>query len=108
MKLVLILVLISTLAIWDVAGLSCPPCNRDDCPATPTCNWGVGTDPCACCNICLKGPGEVCGGPWYVEGHCGEGLQCVKDESKHAPGILDQAMGECQPATKKPLQFTTS
>ncbi|KAA0203464.1 hypothetical protein HAZT_HAZT010688, partial [Hyalella azteca] len=62
--------------------MSCLRCAEYDCQPLPpsTCQWGVGKDPCGCCDVCLKGPGEVCGGPWNTSGWCGEGLTCIEEK----------------------------
>ncbi|XP_037084650.1 single insulin-like growth factor-binding domain protein-2 [Pollicipes pollicipes] len=37
------------------------------------CPFGEGRDPCDCCRVCLKGPGEACS-PFDVA--CGRGFYC--------------------------------
>ncbi|KAJ1528400.1 hypothetical protein ONE63_006815 [Megalurothrips usitatus] len=51
-----------------------PPCRL---PRVPDgCTYGRTRDFCSNV-VCAKGPGEKCGGPYNVEGRCGEGMQCL-------------------------------
>ncbi|CAL4171545.1 unnamed protein product [Meganyctiphanes norvegica] len=59
--------------------LSCIPCSEVDCGPTPTCSYEVTKSICGCCNVCAKGPGEECGGPWGLSGTCSLGLECQLD-----------------------------
>merc|ERR1712179_134844 len=56
--------------------LSCLPCHEVDCGAPPICSYGTTGSVCGCCDVCAKGPGEICGGPWDTSGTCVEGLEC--------------------------------
>ncbi|XP_069945713.1 insulin-like growth factor-binding protein 7 [Cherax quadricarinatus] len=72
------------------AGLSCPPCNRAECPEV-TCSLSVGEDICGCCPTCLKGLGEPCGGIWNHAGSCDQEFVC-----SNPPNFSDQRAGECK------------
>ncbi|KAF2363935.1 Growth factor receptor cysteine-rich domain [Trinorchestia longiramus] len=70
-------------AFWSVTsvdGLSCLECPPDECVPPTDCKYGTGRWACMCCDGCLMGPGEQCGGPWNIDGRCGTGLQCQKEE----------------------------
>ncbi|XP_068202961.1 venom protein 302-like [Palaemon carinicauda] len=63
-------------------------------PSVEDCPHGTVTDKCGCCLECAKGPGEVCGGIWNINGRCVEGYQCVK-----TPGGFDDGTyfeGTCE------------
>ncbi|XP_076038276.1 venom protein 302-like [Oratosquilla oratoria] len=66
------------LATERSAGHSCV-C-RGECPKLDEseCKYGVGKDKCFCCDVCLNGPGEICGGHFDTDGKCGTGLRCWK------------------------------
>ncbi|GAB6024840.1 hypothetical protein CHUAL_009958 [Chamberlinius hualienensis] len=40
------------------------------------CRYGTELDNCGQCTVCLKGPGEQCGGIWNTEGTCAKGYIC--------------------------------
>jgi len=61
--------------------LSCLPCEQVGPCAPVSCQRGVEYDVCGCCQKCRKLEGEVCGGPWGVQGSCGGGLHCELDPS---------------------------
>ncbi|XP_018008452.1 venom protein 302 [Hyalella azteca] len=83
--------------IWSAAGLTCA-CDKASCASVPpdACPWGVGMDSCFCCQVCLKGPGQTCGGPWNIKGRCGDGLECVRK----TPGDFN-ANGICKKLYKR-------
>nr|XP_045613120.1 uncharacterized protein LOC123767477 [Procambarus clarkii] len=76
------------LVVARCSGLSCVPCNPNDCqdPATLNCSWGTVREACSCCETCGGGPGAVCGGPWDIKGKCGSCLVCNK-KTADADGI---------------------
>ncbi|XP_023320384.1 neuroparsin-A isoform X2 [Eurytemora carolleeae] len=50
-------------------------CKRAEEATNPLkCFYGLGEGPCG--PVCLKGPGEVCGGEDDIYGICSEGLTC--------------------------------
>ncbi|XP_076038378.1 venom protein 302-like [Oratosquilla oratoria] len=69
--------------VQSIQGLSCPLCDKSDCPPLNpfTCPAGTESDVCGCCTVCAKTQYEVCGGPWFIHGNCGRGLFCLRDES---------------------------
>ncbi|CAG0902491.1 unnamed protein product [Darwinula stevensoni] len=80
MKLLVLVVLAFLLFAKEGEGLTCPECNREECPVLDesTCGAGVSTDACGCCPRCFKDLGEGCGGPWNVFGRCGGTMTCRK------------------------------
>ena len=44
-------------------------------PASPSCQFGAGRGECGG-EVCLKGPGQVCGGRQGRYGRCAGGLLC--------------------------------
>ncbi|XP_071551244.1 single insulin-like growth factor-binding domain protein-2 [Panulirus ornatus] len=75
------LLLLTSLAILHMSvGLSCLPCDMRKCVMI-YCPYGTELDICHCCHRCLKGPGEQCGGDWYMKGNCAKGMVCKKDPS---------------------------
>ncbi|KAK8733136.1 hypothetical protein OTU49_006778, partial [Cherax quadricarinatus] len=65
--------------VASVTPQECSPCDDDECPtlAPKSCIWGMLKDPCLCCHVCAKGPGEECGGRSLEFGVCGPGLTCI-------------------------------
>ncbi|XP_018008467.1 insulin-like growth factor-binding protein 7 [Hyalella azteca] len=68
--------------IWSAEGFPCQGCHQYSCQPIKLsrCKWGIGPDTCGCCQVCLKGPGEMCGGSggsWSPSGQCGRGLHCM-------------------------------
>ncbi|XP_076031897.1 single insulin-like growth factor-binding domain protein-2 [Oratosquilla oratoria] len=61
---------IDALSCLPCANVTCPRLKKKDCPV------GVERDACACCRVCKKNLGEVCGGPFVINGNCGKGLVC--------------------------------
>ena len=54
---------------------SCLPCIASQCSLdVSTCTHGAVKDYCGCCDECLKGPGEKCGGFF---GSCANGSECI-------------------------------
>ncbi|XP_018008438.1 venom protein 302 isoform X2 [Hyalella azteca] len=79
-KVTCIIVAFFVLAVtWQVEALRCN-CTAITCARVDerTCRHGVGLNACGCCQVCLRGPGERCGGPWNIEGKCGRNLTCSK------------------------------
>ena len=78
MKVVLIFHCFLNLQIAGVPrfrSLSDTWCYRAGHTADPSaCEHGDGLGPCG--RVCLKGPGDVCGGRRNVYGQCGESLKC--------------------------------
>ncbi|KAL7631418.1 UNVERIFIED_CONTAM: hypothetical protein RMT77_018279 [Armadillidium vulgare] len=77
MKFLSIIILI--LNIVGIFSLSCKECDKSKYPPNmeDQCPWGVGPPyACTCCDACLKGPGESCGGNWHMQGFCAKGLEC--------------------------------
>ncbi|KAK8745230.1 hypothetical protein OTU49_000521 [Cherax quadricarinatus] len=77
-----------------VSGLSCR-CVSELCEYPTRCQYGMEMDACHCCTVCKKGPREVCGGPFDIDGHCGYGLVCYKNVDKSDP-LYDQMPGVCR------------
>ncbi|CAH1251937.1 CRIM1 [Branchiostoma lanceolatum] len=64
-----------------LAALSCIPCEERECEDPRPCRRNaVVKDVCGCCDVCARVKGEICGGPWGIDGICAEGLTCVKPE----------------------------
>ncbi|XP_076038367.1 single insulin-like growth factor-binding domain protein-2 isoform X2 [Oratosquilla oratoria] len=79
--LLLLLLLLGILAfVQRSQGLDCIPCSDTVCdpPKPVNCKWGTQKDVCGCCLVCAKGPGEECGGPWFVRGRCAMGFRCLQ------------------------------
>ncbi|XP_067120365.1 venom protein 302-like isoform X2 [Centruroides vittatus] len=81
----LVTVLIITFCFLSVGmSLKCRSCSEvdcvdkteEDCPGVGVTKYG-----CACCYICAKKIGDVCGGPFDIFGICGRDLECVKNPS---------------------------
>jgi len=72
MKMMVLLLL-----LVGVGGVPLPPACRDGrvdvSPAS--CSYGDTMDKCGK-RVCLKGPGEICGGVYGRYGICGDGLMC--------------------------------
>ncbi|CAM1303063.1 Uncharacterised protein g3456 [Pycnogonum litorale] len=64
-----------------VKGRSCGTCNENNCPPL-NCTHGYTIDNCRCCNECLKGKGEKCGGQHNQHGKCAKPLKCVCPKGK--------------------------
>ncbi|KAB7502076.1 Venom protein [Armadillidium nasatum] len=62
----------------------------------PTCKFGIIKDVCNCCNICAKGKGDECGGPWGLGGKCAEGLRCVYGHLSEGDNFGFFRIGICQ------------
>lgn len=93
LKTLLLSLVIVVLFSRSADGLSCLVCSMQTCPSLPgPCNSGVGKDPCGCCDVCSKGPGEECGGPFDILGLCGTNLNCDKSRS---PEVEFNARGVC-------------
>lgn len=80
-----------------VCTLSCR-CNPALCPDAGPCAHGTVRDRCSCCDVCAKGLGERCGGPYDIYGRCGVGLVCNINRTIH---IALRAVGECIREGKK-------
>lgn len=88
MKELVILVFISALTL-RVYSLTCEPCYDEygqsfcekwgyDELTEKDCPNGVGKTVCGCCDLCLKGLNDRCGGIYGIFGKCGKGLECQK------------------------------
>lgn len=76
--------------------VSCAPCGAPaDCPGELQCGGGTTPDLCGCCLECARGAGEACGGPYFVEGRCDEGLVCVIAPVAGRP-VSGQEVGVCR------------
>nr|XP_045612998.1 single insulin-like growth factor-binding domain protein-1 [Procambarus clarkii] len=73
------------LVVARCSGLSCTPCNPNNCqdPATLNCSWGTVRQACSCCQSCGGGPGAVCGGAFDTKGKCGPSLVCDKESKEY-------------------------
>lgn len=104
MKIVFLLAVVAAVLISEAYCLSCPCwnwlggkeafCKESKKPklTDADCPYGVGKDHCACCDKCINGPGDKCGGPWNVYGGCAEGFKCDKDDDDfNAHGTCKQA-----------------
>ncbi|XP_018008453.1 single insulin-like growth factor-binding domain protein-2 [Hyalella azteca] len=78
--------------VWLAEGLKCRACEPENCTPPAGCKWGTGLGVCQCCSVCLKGPGEQCGGPWHIHGQCGSSLECILDEPavENGAGVCDR------------------
>ncbi|XP_076038286.1 venom protein 302-like [Oratosquilla oratoria] len=75
------LVLLLLVVLTFVQRTAGHPCEcRGGCPKLDEseCKYGMGKDTCLCCDVCLNGPGETCGGLFDIDGKCGTGLRCWK------------------------------
>lgn len=90
---------------------SCPsPCTPSDCPVLD-CQYRY-RDICDCCEVCARGPGDLCEGLWNQYGYCATGLECVKTIEEGLPQQQqDQLPGTCtrkkKGVSKTVLQSTT-
>ncbi|XP_057313337.1 cysteine-rich motor neuron 1 protein-like [Hydractinia symbiolongicarpus] len=96
-KCVYIFIFFLTLQVDILHGLSCPLCNRRECPK-PCCEGGLVKDACNCCDVCAKLKGERCGGPFG--GHeCDTGLHCQRKEP-YGDGAVNSAGFCAEPGLK--------
>ncbi|XP_042886652.1 serine protease HTRA1-like isoform X2 [Penaeus japonicus] len=79
--LLLLILLLGVIALSSGTVYSCPKKCPEKCPPLDetSCEHGVVTDACKCCNVCGKGPGEVCNG---ISLKCGDGMYCDGDALK--------------------------
>ncbi|KAL7644677.1 UNVERIFIED_CONTAM: hypothetical protein RMT77_004218 [Armadillidium vulgare] len=57
---------------------NCTECSPTYCPTPVTCLYGEIENPnCKCCDLCLRGPGESCGGFTFVPFVCADGYYCL-------------------------------
>ncbi|XP_071521505.1 single insulin-like growth factor-binding domain protein-2 [Panulirus ornatus] len=87
-------------------GLSCA-CVAEECQLPSQCLYGVEMDACRCCTVCMKGPGDVCGGLFTIDGNCGRGLYCYKEASVSHP-IYDHLSGVCRSSSSSRTTLTPS
>ena len=88
--------------LTDNGSFYCAPCVESPCNHNytehknyleRTCPGGAVPEPCACCYMCGKLEGEMCGGPHGCDGRCGHNLLCsvpekdFLDNSTAATGI---------------------
>ncbi|GAB6027745.1 hypothetical protein CHUAL_001982 [Chamberlinius hualienensis] len=80
MKSVFIFAIVFICFSQHTEALSCRRCtNKEEICGdydTSICKYGLALDMCGCCDVCAKGPGEICGGIWNYGGTCGKGLNC--------------------------------
>ncbi|KAF2345086.1 Growth factor receptor cysteine-rich domain [Trinorchestia longiramus] len=98
MKRLLGVLLVLACVVCYCEGLSCRQCSEVNCPPLAACQWGIGKDACGCCDLCLQGPGQSCGGPWGIEGTCGTGLTCHTKEASNSGEFPSFATGKCRPS----------
>ncbi|XP_063684025.1 cysteine-rich motor neuron 1 protein-like isoform X2 [Bolinopsis microptera] len=73
-----------TLAGLFVGSLSlCGECDNSLCPDNGSCNVTT-LDECGCCNVCVRGINEKCGGAYGKYGVCQRGLECVEEAEEIA------------------------
>ena len=53
------------------------PCDTSICEDMSGCEYGVVKDRCNCCDRCVSGPGQICGGSSTDYGPCAAGYECV-------------------------------
>ncbi|GAB1609489.1 cysteine-rich motor neuron 1 protein-like isoform X3 [Argonauta hians] len=63
-------------------GRSCPPCDLSRCSHKDEAHLQCQADfrikdDCGCCEVCLRGLDEKCGGMYQTLGKCMEGLKCL-------------------------------
>ncbi|XP_047492555.1 single insulin-like growth factor-binding domain protein-2 [Penaeus chinensis] len=74
---VLLTLLVGVVHLASGTVYHCPGCPTECPPLDPaSCPHGIVTDTCDCCNVCGKGPGEICSD---AEWKCGKGLYCLGD-----------------------------
>ncbi|KAL7630276.1 UNVERIFIED_CONTAM: hypothetical protein RMT77_019581 [Armadillidium vulgare] len=99
MKLLLFCFIGFVFSVVGIFSLKCvTPCDKSICTEPVGCKWGIGLEPCKCCNRCLKGEGETCGGYWNLDGVCGKDLTCepfVPDEDYDE---VYKPRGKCVPS----------
>jgi len=62
--------------ISTIDSLALPPnCDSQPVAETDSCIYGTTQDLCGR-TVCLKGPGEMCGGRFGRYGRCADGLMC--------------------------------
>ncbi|XP_063585240.1 single insulin-like growth factor-binding domain protein-1 [Penaeus indicus] len=72
---ILLTLLVGVVHLASGVSYFCPSCPSTCPPLDPaSCPYGVVTDICDCCDVCGKGPGEVCSD---VEWKCGNGSYCL-------------------------------
>ncbi|KAI4468616.1 growth factor receptor cysteine-rich domain superfamily [Holotrichia oblita] len=77
----------------------CRPCmSMQECNEEPKeyCPFGEARDMCGR-RTCARGPGDRCGGPNDIYGHCAEGLRCRSDERCHGCAEKTNSDFECYP-----------
>ena len=81
-----------------ITSSSCPLCSQVNCPVLHNCSYGTIPDkPCGCCNECIKGPGEICGGVDERSGTCTNGTRCIVVLEYGLPWpTYYQAVGVCK------------
>ncbi|XP_023340265.1 neuroparsin-A [Eurytemora carolleeae] len=75
--MMMVLVLVSLLEFQSTLSSPAPLptlCDRE-VEETGDCHYGTTYDRCGN-RVCMKGPGEVCGGKYGRYGTCGDGLMC--------------------------------
>ena len=78
LKMSVLMVMMMMLVLAGLcSGSPLPPnCTQDQPDASPLdCTYGTTMDNCGK-RVCLKGPGEMCGGKFGRYGTCADGLMC--------------------------------
>nr|UFQ21614.1 putative keratin-associated protein [Zeuxo ezoensis] len=77
--------------------LSCAPCDKSKCKTLTRrdCFYGIGKDVCGCCDLCFKGKGEKCGGPWNISGVCASQFRCTKASFNEEGVCVPKDPGTC-------------
>ena len=94
-KMLLLLVLVSSVLSLSKADDSACVCNQLSCETPVNCTHGIVSDPCGCCIVCARGAGDTCGGGPNGIGVCGDGLQCVIN-AENGDVITGREEGVCQ------------
>ena len=69
-------------------------CKNTICKTPVGCPRGQVMDACYCCSVCAKDEDEVCGGSNYLQGECGDGLDCVvRDVRSYRNRFTDSTIG---------------
>lgn len=75
-------------------------CKKAKCVEPNGCKAGVRPDMCNCCKVCAKEEGQLCAGPNYVEGQCGDNLQCmvrhVRSHKNKMKTRINELVGKCE------------
>ncbi len=103
---VIVLYILCLSTCWTRGGAqSCLTCIPSQCTVDESaCPYGFTKDYCGCCDECLKGPGEKCGGFF---GKCADGSRCyVKLDFGISYILYVQTPGICEGNNKVPIPLT--